>query len=98
MEAIEDLGPLTLMVVVGSLVLLTFYYFFGRKKDRRAHVRIIFKSGVELDLKCSEFKSTRSNVTGELTALEWEDVEPGIHSIALKEVAAVVILKLASSE
>lgn len=51
-------------------------------------VRIIYKSGAQIDINCDSFTTT-SNVLGVLTRLEWENARPKPQFLGIDEVAAI---------
>lgn len=55
---------------------------------RKHMVRVIYKSGATLDVRCNQFKVNR-NAFNELSSVEWKDAKPDALHIGVDEIAAV---------
>lgn len=56
-----------------------------------AKVRVIYKSGAIIDVRCKNFKVVRS--FGGISQIEWEGAKPDALHMGVDEVAAVWVLK-----
>jgi hypothetical protein len=54
-------------------------------------VRVIYKSGATIDVRCDNFKVKR--IGAAISAIEWENAKPDALHIGVDDIAAVWVLK-----
>ena len=54
-------------------------------------VRVIYKSGATIDVRCDNFKVKRT--LGAISAIEWENAKPDALHMGVDDIAAVWVLK-----